>query len=98
MLDGRNPMVIRSVKNISAPFPTVNGRVTTMRFPNVGVNASKGKSLMLSDSENVKYFINGKETTDAEFKKMDPNIIKSITVKKSNTDGKSSGEIRIDTK
>lgn len=98
MLDGRNPIVIRSVKNISAPFPPVNGRVTTMRFPNVSVNAPKGKGLILSENENVKYFINGKETTEAEFKKLDSNTIKSVTVNKQNTNGKSSGEIRIETK
>lgn len=98
MLDGKNPMMIRSVKSMSAPFPPVNGRVTAMRVPNVGVNISKGNSLILSDNENVTYFINGKEVTEADFKKLDSNKIKSVTVKKNNTDGKSSGEVRIETK
>lgn len=98
MLDGKNPMVIRSVKSISAPFPPVNGRITAMRVPNVGVNISKGNSLILSDNENVTYFINGKEVTEADFKKLDSNKIKSVTVKKNNTDGKRSGEVRIETK
>ncbi|MBD8081929.1 M56 family metallopeptidase [Chryseobacterium caseinilyticum] len=98
MLAGKNPMVIRSVKSISAPFPPVNGRITAMRVPNVGVNISKGNSLILSDNENVTYFINGKEVTEADFKKLDSNKIKSVTVKKNNTDGKSSGEVRIETK
>lgn len=98
MLDGRNSMVIRSVKNISAPFPPVVGRTTTMRFPNGGVNVSKPKIFSMHGDSNIKYYLDDKEITEAEFKKLDSKNFKRMTVNKQNTDGKSSGEIRIETK
>lgn len=98
MLDGKNPMVIRSVKSISAPFSPINGRVRPMSFPNESISVSKGKSLYISGNSDVKYYLNDKEITELEFKKIDPQTIKSINVTKSNTDGKSSGKVYVETK
>ena len=47
---------------------------------------------------NIKYYLDDKEITEAEFKKLDSKNFKRMTVNKQNTDGKSSGEIRIETK
>ncbi|KQT17474.1 antirepressor [Chryseobacterium sp. Leaf404] len=98
MLDGRNPMVIRSSRVMEAPFPPINGRVRAMSFPNESISVSKDKSLSISGTSDVKFYLNNKEITELEFKKLDPQTIKSINVTKNNTDGKSSGKIYVETK
>ena len=97
MLDGRNQIVIRSVKNISAPFPRVySGSVQTVSLPNI--SDSKSKSLSLTKDSEIKYYLNDKEITETEFKKLDSKNFKRMTVNKKSTDGKSSREIYIETK
>ena len=48
--------------------------------------------------ENIKYYLNGKEIKESDFKSIDTKNIKSMTVKKNNTDNRKSGEIWIETK
>lgn len=51
------------------------------------------------DAENIKIYINGKESTGKEMQALDPKIIKSMNVNRKSTDGsKTTGDIRIETK
>ena len=48
--------------------------------------------------ENIKYYLNGKEIKESDFKNIDAKNVKSMTVKKNNTDNRKSGEIWVETK
>lgn len=89
--------------NIVKNFPDMkNLRVNA---DNIRINF-KDQSLMASgikgldgDAENIKIYINGKESTGKEMQALDPKIIKSMNVNKKSTDGsKTTGDIRIETK
>lgn len=88
---------------------------TSKRFPvekNFKVNADnirinlKNQSLMASglknmdgSTDNIKIYIDGKESTNEQMQILDPKNIKSVNINKKSTDGsKTSGEIRIETK
>jgi hypothetical protein len=42
-------------------------------------------TVLMSDTENVDYFVNNAKTNNAEIENIDPDKIKSINVQKSNT-------------
>ncbi|WP_029293578.1 M56 family metallopeptidase [Chryseobacterium hispalense] len=48
--------------------------------------------------ENMKIYIDGKESTKEQMEALKPESIRSMNINKRNTDGKSSGEIKIETK
>jgi len=93
-LDGNRKMYVYS--NSVHTFP----KTLKMSGDNIRISQRGGTSVtsLDGDMEGIKYFINGKEATQSEFKALDPQNIKSIRINKNNSDGKKSGEIRVDTK
>ncbi|WP_326983844.1 M56 family metallopeptidase [Chryseobacterium sp. MYb264] len=96
-LDGNRKMYIYS--NSVHTFPK------TMKINADNIVIHRGQSMIANgvksidgDMEGIKYFINGREASESEFKVLDPQNIKSVTVNKNHTNGKKSGEIRVETK
>ncbi|MEN4762703.1 M56 family metallopeptidase [Chryseobacterium sp. C39-AII1] len=97
-LDGNRRLYIYS--NSTTTFPKnvrVNADNMIIDHRNNTITANGVKSIS-GDMEGIKYFINGKEATESDFKALDPQKIKSVTVNKKNYSGVYSGEIRVETK
>lgn len=66
--------------------------------------SNKGASIIASGIKNtegiesMKIYIDGKESTKEQMEALKPESIRSMSINKRNTDGKSSGEIKIETK
>jgi hypothetical protein len=76
----------------------VNADNISMNLRNQSLVASGIKNLDGS-TENIKIYIDGKESTNGQMQILDPKNIKSVNINKKSTDGsKISGEIRIETK
>jgi len=88
----------------SNTFRAVPGeRVLRINADNIKIS-NNGTSIIASGIKNtegmgdMKIYIDGKESTKEQMQALKPESIRSMNVDKRNTDGKSSGEIRIKTK
>lgn len=95
---GRRPFIY------SNTFRSVPGeRVFRVNADNIKIS-NNGTSIIASGIkntegiENMKIYIDGKESTKEQMEALKPESIKSININKKSTDGKTTGEIKIKTK
>ncbi|NML57477.1 M56 family metallopeptidase [Chryseobacterium cheonjiense] len=98
-LDGAKRAYIYS--NIFKSFP--GDRTFRMNADNIKIS-NNGTSIITSGFKNadgigdLKIYIDGKESTKEQMEALKPETIRSMNIIKRNTDGKSAGEIKIETK
>lgn len=95
---GRRPFIY------SNTFRTVPGdRVLKINADNIKFS-NNGTSIITSGFKNtkgieeLKIYIDGKESTKEQMEALKPESIRSVNINKNNTDGKTTGEVRIETK
>ncbi|KAA0127582.1 hypothetical protein FY557_11885 [Chryseobacterium sp. SN22] len=89
--------------NVSKKLPT--DKIFRVNTDNIRINmkdqslAGSGIKNLDGNTENLKIYINGKESTNVQMQALDAKNIKTVNINKTSTDGsKTTGEIRIETK
>ncbi len=69
-----------------------------IKFSNNGTSIITSGFKNTKGIEELKIYIDGKESTKEQIEALKPESIRSVNINKSNTDGKTTGEVRIETK
>ncbi|KMQ69008.1 antirepressor [Chryseobacterium sp. FH2] len=96
-LDGDRRMYIYSNTFNAKPMKFENVRVRTMKN-NADIVVGTGLKKYSGDTNNMKFYIDGKQVSKQELDAINPNDIANMNVIKRSKDGDPSGEIRIETK
>ncbi|MBB4805713.1 putative nucleic acid-binding Zn-ribbon protein [Chryseobacterium defluvii] len=89
--------------NNDVSYNTSPGKVMKIDTDYIKVGDKKNKIIVsgLKNAEgtgDMKIYVNGKEVTKQEMNALNPNDIKNISINKNTNNGRSSGEVRIETK
>lgn len=96
--DKRVYIYSNSFNSSNAPKVMTFGHADYIRKEGDNIVLKGVKNLKYDGSEDMKIYIDGKEVTKKEMDALSPNSIRNMNVNKRTTDGKTSGEIRIETK
>ncbi|SHF26068.1 M56 family metallopeptidase [Chryseobacterium takakiae] len=95
---GRRPFIYSNTFRSVPDKHTFRLNADNIKISNNGTSIIASGFKNAEGIENMKIYIDGKESTKGQMEALKPESIKSVNINKKNTDGKTTGEIKIETK